>query len=75
MSHAHHSVLVVFNERLIGSISIADTLRPEAAEATARLRATGLRAVLLSGADEPPIRILFETVPQQLTDFPRGAGG
>ena len=43
------STLVSFNGRLIGSISIADRLRPEAVEAVARLHTMGLRTVLLSG--------------------------
>jgi heavy metal translocating P-type ATPase len=48
---AHHTseVLVARNHQLLGSLSITDTLRPEAVQAVAALRRMGLRTVLLTG--------------------------
>ncbi len=42
-------VLVARAGRFLGSIEIADTLRPEAVEAVRALRAMGLRTILLTG--------------------------
>ena len=45
----HTVVWVARAGRLLGAISLADTLRPEAPEVVAALRARGLRVVLLTG--------------------------
>lgn len=42
-------VLVARNHRLLGSLSIADALRPEATQVVAALRRMGLQTVLLTG--------------------------
>jgi Cd2+/Zn2+-exporting ATPase/Cu+-exporting ATPase len=42
-------VLVARRGRLLGSISVADRLRPEAKEAVAAVKAMGMRTVLLTG--------------------------
>jgi len=42
-------VVVVRNRQLLGALHIDDTLRPEARQAVAALRAMGLRTVLLTG--------------------------
>jgi Cd2+/Zn2+-exporting ATPase/Cu+-exporting ATPase len=47
-------VVVARAGRLLGAIHVADVLRPEAVEAVARLRAMGLRTILLTG-DGPEI--------------------
>ncbi|ETD39170.1 ATPase P [Pseudomonas chlororaphis subsp. aurantiaca PB-St2] len=43
------SMLVGAAERLLGVIAVADTIKPEAAEAVAALQASGIKVVLLSG--------------------------
>ncbi|MFJ7791028.1 heavy metal translocating P-type ATPase [Pseudomonas sp. NPDC096925] len=43
------SMLVGVDERLVGVIAVADTVKPEAAEAVAALQASGIKVVLLSG--------------------------
>ncbi|AZD02349.1 heavy metal translocating P-type ATPase [Pseudomonas chlororaphis] len=43
------SMLVGADERLLGVIAVADTIKPEAAEAVAALQASGIKVVLLSG--------------------------
>jgi Cd2+/Zn2+-exporting ATPase/Cu+-exporting ATPase len=47
-------VLVARGGRLLGAIHIADVLRPEAAQAVAKLRAVGFRTLLVTG-DSPAI--------------------
>ncbi len=42
-------VFVAFDGTLAGVVAIADTLKPEAAEVTSRLRAMGLEVVMLTG--------------------------
>ena len=42
-------IFVGADDRYIGSVTVADPLRPEAAEAVGRLNALGLRTVLLTG--------------------------
>ncbi|REJ65684.1 MAG: cadmium-translocating P-type ATPase [Planctomycetota bacterium] len=50
-SGSNHSseVLVARNNRLLGSLNIEDTLRPEAVEAVTAMRNMGLRTILLTG--------------------------
>jgi Cu+-exporting ATPase len=50
-SSSNHSseVLVAHNNRLLGSLHIEDTLRPEAVEAVKAMRNMGLRTILLTG--------------------------
>ncbi|MCE5993025.1 heavy metal translocating P-type ATPase [Pseudomonas sp. KCA11] len=43
------SMLVGVDERLVGVIAVADTVKPEAVEAVAALQASGIKVVLLSG--------------------------
>jgi Cu+-exporting ATPase len=43
------AMLVGVDDRLVGVISVADTIKPEAAEAVAALQASGIKVVLLSG--------------------------
>ncbi|UMY63741.1 heavy metal translocating P-type ATPase [Pseudomonas sp. LS.1a] len=43
------STLVGVDERLVGVIAVADTVKPEAVEAVAALQASGIKVVLLSG--------------------------
>ncbi len=42
-------VMVACDGRLLGSLSIADTIRPEAREAVGALKAMGIRTILLTG--------------------------
>jgi heavy metal translocating P-type ATPase len=55
-------VLVAQNDRFLGAIRVADTLRPEAVEAIRALRTMGLRTVLLTGDVKP----IADAVGQQL---------
>ena len=48
-STAASEVLVAKDGRLLGTISVADTIRPEAAQAVADLKAMGIRVILLTG--------------------------
>ncbi|WP_410480323.1 heavy metal translocating P-type ATPase [Pseudomonas sp. DCA-1] len=43
------AMLVGVGDRLLGVIAVADTIKPEAAEAVAALQASGIKVVLLSG--------------------------
>jgi copper-(or silver)-translocating P-type ATPase len=43
------AMLVGVDDRLVGVIAVADTIKPEAAEAVAALQASGIKVVLLSG--------------------------
>ena len=43
------AMLVGIDDRLVGMIAVADTIKPEAAEAVAALQASGIKVVLLSG--------------------------
>lgn len=43
------AMLVGVDDRLVGVIAVADTIKPEAAEAVAALLASGIKVVLLSG--------------------------
>ncbi len=48
--------------RLLGLIAVADALRPGAAAAVARLRASGLRTVLLTGDNTPTARAVGDAL-------------
>ncbi|MCA0850676.1 heavy metal translocating P-type ATPase [Salipiger thiooxidans] len=48
-SSAASEVLVAKDGRLLGTITVADTVRPEARQAVAELQAMGIRAILLTG--------------------------
>ena len=53
-SREHSSeILVARQGRMIGSLEVADRLRPEAVEAVAALRGLGLRTILLTGDARP----------------------
>ncbi|WP_223484211.1 heavy metal translocating P-type ATPase [Pseudomonas sp. A-RE-19] len=43
------AMLIGVDDRLVGVIAVADTIKPEAAEAVAALQASGIKVVLLSG--------------------------
>ncbi|MHA6127601.1 heavy metal translocating P-type ATPase [Pseudomonas fluorescens group sp. PF-1] len=43
------AMLIGVDDRLLGVIAVADTIKPEAAEAVAALQASGIKVVLLSG--------------------------
>ena len=43
------AMLIGVDDRLVGLIAVADTIKPEAAEAVAALQASGIKVVLLSG--------------------------
>jgi Cu+-exporting ATPase len=44
-----HSIYILKNNRLIGTVDIQDEVKPDAAETVKRLRAMGCRVLLLSG--------------------------
>ncbi|MDP3845576.1 MAG: heavy metal translocating P-type ATPase [Pseudomonas sp.] len=46
------AMLVGVDNRLLGIIAVADTVKPEAAEAVAALKANGIQVVLLSGDNQ-----------------------
>jgi Cu+-exporting ATPase len=56
------AVLVARRGRLIGSIEVADVVRPEAAGAVRALRAMGLRTLLVTGDAEPVARAVGATL-------------
>lgn len=56
-------VLVTFGDRFLGTISVADTVRPEAPAAIADLRRLGIRTGLLTG----DIRSVAESVARQIS--------
>jgi len=68
-------VFVARGTRLLGVIEVADAIRPEAAEAVARLRAMGIRTMLLTGDAESVARavnrelgldeVIAELLPEQ----------
>jgi len=51
-------VIVTRNERAIGAIGIADRVRPTSAPAVSRLRAAGIRVVMLTGDNEQAARVV-----------------
>ncbi len=79
---AESEVLVARGGRWIGSVLVADTLRPEAAPALRDLRALGIRTVLLSGDATPVARavaralsfddVAGDLLPEQKVEAVRG---
>lgn len=61
-SRGHTPLLVSRDGRLLGALSVADTLRPESAEAVALLRRMGLRVIMLTGDR----RVVAETIGRQV---------
>jgi Cu+-exporting ATPase len=57
-----HNVYIVCNDRLLGTIDVADAIRPEAAGVVQWLRARGIRTVLLSGDRQQPCEQLAKTL-------------
>ncbi|HEV2481284.1 MAG TPA: cation-translocating P-type ATPase [Puia sp.] len=57
-----HNVYIVRNDQLLGTIDVADTIRPEAADVIRWLRDHGIRTVLLSGDRLEPCRQLAQTL-------------
>jgi Cu+-exporting ATPase len=55
-------LLVASGERVLGVIAVADTLRPEAAEAVSRLRAMDIEVVMLTGDRETIARAIGGSV-------------
>jgi Cu+-exporting ATPase len=61
--HLGHTVVVVRRDReLIGALALADRIRPSAAPAVQRLKALGLRCVLVSGDNETTARAVAASV-------------
>ena len=56
LGHAH--MLVASGGKLAGLLELADTVKPGAAEALAKLRAEGLRIVMLTGDNEAAARAI-----------------
>ncbi|WP_255191501.1 heavy metal translocating P-type ATPase [Natronobeatus ordinarius] len=56
------AVLVGTDDRLLGVLGIADTVRPEATWAVSRLRAQGARVVMLTGDNEGTARAIADEV-------------
>ncbi len=53
-------ILVAQNGRLLGSLRIADVLRPEAVEAVEQLRAMGIQTLLMTGDNEAVAQAIGE---------------
>src|SRR5699024_6643413 len=51
-------VEVVLDERVLGSIALADSLRPESAAVVERLKRRGYHIVLASGDGEAPVQAI-----------------
>jgi P-type Cu+ transporter len=60
-------ILVAVNAKLVGSISLADTLKGTAAGAVSRLRDEGLRIVMLTGDRTEPAEIIAREL--HINDF------
>ena len=56
------AVLVGWDGRVVGALALADSPRPTAAEAVVRLKALGLRCVLLTGDNEATARAVAGAV-------------
>jgi heavy metal translocating P-type ATPase len=61
-SAAASEILVAQDGRLLGTIAVADTVRPEARKAVAELKAMGIRTILLTG----DTKVVAEAVGSQL---------
>jgi Cu+-exporting ATPase len=57
-----HNVYILRNDHLLGTIDVADTIRPEAAIVIQWLKEQGIRTVLLSGDRLQPCRQLAQTL-------------
>jgi Cu+-exporting ATPase len=57
-----HNVYIVCDDRLLGFIDVADTIRPEAKAIVSRLQAQGIDTVLLSGDRLAACRRLADTL-------------
>jgi Cu+-exporting ATPase len=53
-SHGHTALAAGWDGRVRAIVTVADTLKPSSAEAVARLKALGLRPILLSGDGRAP---------------------
>ena len=53
-ARGHSAVYAAIDGRLVGLLALADTPRPEAAEAIAQLKELGLRVLMVSGDREAP---------------------
>lgn len=60
--HGHSLVLVALDQRVVGGIELRPTVRPEAQEAIAGLRARGLDLYIISGDHEAPTQQLAQTL-------------
>jgi P-type Cu+ transporter len=58
----HTAVVVTCDGAAVGAIAVADAVRPSAAPAVAKLRALGLRCLLLSGDNETTTRAVASAV-------------
>jgi Cu+-exporting ATPase len=61
-SEGHTVVSVRIDDALVGTIAIADTVKPTSAAAIARLRRLGLRPILLTGDNEATARAVASEV-------------
>ncbi len=76
-------VLVAEDGKLLGSITVGDRIRPEAADVVGKVRTAGIRTVLLTGDSEGAARaageaagvddILFGRLPEDKLDYVRSA--
>ena len=57
-----HNVYILNGDRLLGTIDVADTIRPEAVAVVHRLQREGIHTVLLSGDRYPACRQLADTL-------------
>ena len=76
-SEGHTVVSVRIDDTLVGTIAVADTVKPTSAAAIARLRRLGLRPILLTGDNEAtaravaaevgidPANVIFGVLPDQ----------
>ncbi|MFH1690051.1 MAG: heavy metal translocating P-type ATPase [Candidatus Eisenbacteria bacterium] len=55
-------LLVTAGDRVLGTLAVADTLRPEAADAVSRLRGMGIEVVMLTGDREVIAHAIGESV-------------
>jgi len=55
-------IFVLEGERVLGAISLGDTVRPESREAVSRLRGMGIRSLMLTGDNEGVAKAVSETL-------------